>query len=173
MVSPKLILGLIILLVVGGAGMLVAQWWIAGGIVLALGAGLYYFWWRMNQLLQVTNSLQRQDWDDARKRLGAIRAPEKLNPYSRTYYYFFQGIVETQGQNWKAARQGFKTALDTGYFRSVDEKATALMYMAQLDMRGRNTEGARRYLREARELDPSDQIREQINMIVKQSRIRL
>ena len=68
---------------------------------------------------------------------------------------------------------GFKTALETNRFRSVDERATALLMMAQLDLRSHNNEGAKRYLREAKALEPGEQVREQISMIVKQARLRL
>jgi hypothetical protein len=45
--------------------------------------------------------------------------------------------------------------------------------MAQLDIRSHNNEGAKRYLREAKSLEPGEQVRDQINMIVKQARLRL
>jgi hypothetical protein len=82
-------------------------------------------------------------------------------------------MVEIHSNNFKAARPAFKTSLETNRFRSVDERATALLMLAQLDLRQRNMEGAKRYLREARALEPTEQIREQINTIVKQARIRL
>lgn len=173
MISPKILLALLALIILGGLTLLAFEWWILGGIITAAGIVLAYLWWRMNQLLQVSQAMMKQDFDLARRKLDAIKRPEKLNPYSRTYYYFFQGMVEIQTNNFKAARQAFKSSLDTNYFRSVDERATALMMMAQLDLRNRNMEGAKRYLREAKALDPSEQVRDQLNQIVKMSRIRL
>ena len=73
----------------------------------------------------------------------------------------------------KEARTAFKTALETNRFRAADEKATALVMLAQLDLRSQNKEGAKRYLREAKALQPGEQLRQQIDYIVKQFRLRL
>jgi hypothetical protein len=173
MISPKVLLGILIVVILGGLTLLVFEHWIIGSIITVIGLVLLYLWWRMNQLLQVSDALMKQDLEKARRELGKIKRPEKLNPYSRTYYYFFQGMIDIQSNNFKAARQGFKAALDTNHFRSVDERATALLMMAQLDLRNRNMEGAKRFLREAKSLEPSDQVRDQINLIVKQARLRL
>lgn len=173
MVSPKLILGIIIGVLVLGATLLAFQQWIFGGILTAIGLAFLYLWWRMNQLLEISQALMANDIPLARKRLESVKNPEKLNAYSKTYYYFFQGMVETHANNVKGARTAFKTAIETNRFRSVDEKATALVMLAQLDIRSRNNEGARRYLREARDLSPSEQVRDQIKMIVQQARLRI
>ena len=173
MVSPKILLWILIGVAALGLVMLALQWWIAGGIVTAIALALLYVWWRLNQILQISDAMLKNDMALARQRLDSVKNPEKLNAYSKTYYYFFLGMVEVQSNNLKPARNAFKTSLDVNRFRSVDERATALMMLAQLDMRSRNMEGAKRYLREARALEPGEQIRDQINMIVKQARIRL
>ena len=173
MVSPKILLAILVGLTVVGLTLLAFQWWILGGIITALSLALLYLWWRLNQILGVSEAMLKNDLALARVKLEKIKNPEKLNPYSKTYYYFFLGMVEIHSNNLKQARPAFKTALETNRFRSVDERATALLMLAQLDMRSRNMEGAKRYLREAKALEPGEQIREQINMIVKQARIRL
>lgn len=173
MVSPKLLLGILIAVAVIGVTLLAFQWWILGGIITAIALGLLYLWWRLNQILQISEAMLKSDIALARQRIEAVKNPEKLNPYSKTYYYFFLGMVEVQSNNFKAARPAFKTSLETNRFRSVDERATALLMLAQLDMRQRNMEGAKRYLREARSLEPGQEIKDQISMIVKQARIRL
>jgi hypothetical protein len=173
MLSPKILLAILLAIVLGGLILLAFQWWILGGILTALGAGLLYLWWRMNQLLEISQALANQDLDGARRRLDAIRNPEKLNPYSKTYYYYFRGMLETYSNNFKEARAAFKASLETNRFRSVDEKASVMVMMSQLDLRTRNTEGARRWLRDAKALEPSQQVKEQINQIVKQARLRL
>ncbi|HVK40197.1 MAG TPA: hypothetical protein VNA88_16820 [Candidatus Kapabacteria bacterium] len=173
MVSPKLLLGILIAVAVIGVTLLALQWWILGGIITAIALGLLYLWWRFNQILQISQAMLKNDIALARKRLESVKNPEKLNAYSKTYYYFFQGMVEIHSNNFKAARPAFKTSLETNRFRSVDERATALLMLAQLDMRQRNMEGAKRYLREAKALEPGQEIKDQIAMIVKQSRLRL
>lgn len=173
MISPKILLAIISAVALLGVVLLAFQYWIVGGIIVAISGGLLYLWWRMNQLLNISNALMKNDLDSARRHLAAVKRPEKLNPYSKTYYYFFEGMVHIQSNAFKEARQSFKTALDTNHFRGVDERATALLMLAQLDLRNRNTEGAKRYIREAKGLEPSQQIREQISTIVKQARLRV
>src|SRR4051812_39101740 len=123
MVNPKLLLGIIIAVTVIGITLLAFKWWVFGGILTVIGLAFLYLWWRMNQLLEISQSLMANDIPLARKHLEAIKNPAKLNGYSKTYYFFFQGMVETHGNNLKVARQAFKTALDTNRFRAVDEKA--------------------------------------------------
>jgi len=171
--SPNLIFAIVLLVTAGGLTLLAFEWWILGGIITALGLVLCYVWWRVNQILRISTAITANDIGRARAELNKVRNPEKLNAYSKTYYYLFAGIVDLQTNEFKAARQAFKTSLETNRYRGVDEKATALVMMAQLDLRQRNMEGAKRWLREARDLRPGDQIREQINSIVKQARIRL
>jgi hypothetical protein len=170
MLSPKILLAVIIAIIAIGAALLVFQWWILGGILTALGLALLFFWWRLNQILQISDALLKNDLDLARKRLDAVKNPEKLNPYSKTYYYFFDGMVLVSTNKFKEARSSFRTALDVNRFRSVDERATALMMMAQLDLRTRNREGAKRYIAEARALRPSAQVMEQLESVVRQAR---
>ena len=181
MLNPKLLLTIIGVVTLLGVSLMAYQLatgggavgWTFGGLLTAVGLGFLYLWWRMNQLLEISQALMANNIDLARQKLAAVKNPEKLNPYSKTYFYFFQGMVEVQSNNLKGARNGFKTALETNRFRSVDERATALLMMAQLDLRSHNNEGAKRYLREAKALEPGEQVREQISMIVKQARLRL
>ncbi|MBC8144465.1 MAG: hypothetical protein H7X80_02700 [bacterium] len=173
MLSPKILLWSLIAVTAIGVALLAFQFWILGGIITALSLALLYLWWRLNQILKVSDAMLKNDIPLARKHLEGVKNPEKLNAYSKTYYYFFMGMVEVHSNNLKPARTAFKTALEVNRFRSVDERATALLMLAQLDMRSRNMEGAKRYLREAKALEPGEQIREQINMIVKQQRLRL
>ncbi len=171
--SPNIIFAIILVVVAGGITLLAFEWWILGGLATLIGVILLYVWWRVSQILRISTAISANDMPKARLELGKVKNPAKLNAYSKTYFFLFQGIVDVQTNDFKAARQAFKTSLETNRFRAVDEKATALVMMAQLDLRVRNTEGAKRFLREARDLKPGEQIREQIATLVKQARIRL
>lgn len=173
MMNPKILLAILAVILVGGLTFLAFQFWITGGIITALAGGLLYLWWRMNQLVEISQAIAAQNIPLARTKIEAIKNPERLNPYSKTYYFYFLGMLETYSNNFKQARQAFKTALETNRFRAVDEKASVYVMMAQLDLRTRNTEGARRYLRDAKALEPGREVKEQINSIVKQARLRL
>jgi len=173
MLNPRIILIIICAITAIGLVLLAFQWWILGGILTAIGGFFLYIWWRMNQLLGISQALAANDMITARRKLDEVKNPQKLNAYSKTYYYFFLGMVATHENKLKDARAAFKTALETNRFRAADEKATAYVMLAQLDLRSQNKEGARRNLREARSLNPGEQLRQQIDYIVRQARIRL
>lgn len=181
MLNQKLIIAIVIAVTVGGAAMLVSQiWmdggvlvWILGSILFLLGATMLYFWWRMNQLAGVSNAMMAGDFNLARTKLGDIRKPDRLNRYSKTYYYLFLGTIEARAGNLKPARQALKTSLEVNSFRALDEKASAYFMLAQVELQARNREGARRYLIDAKELGPSDELRKQINQLAKQANVRL
>ena len=92
-------------------------------VLTVVGGGLLYLWWHMNRLVGISEeAIMARNFDLARTKLAAVRKPDKLDtPDSKTYYYYFLGTVEAQTGNWKAARQGFKAALEANRFRAVDE----------------------------------------------------
>jgi|GEM_PF-2004023 len=177
MLNPKIILSTIFAVLAGGLALLgfgIADsslvMIIFGSLLTLLAGAFLYIWWRANQLLGVSQALGRQDFAGARQKLANVRNPEKLNALSKTYYYFLLGMVETQAAAWKEARAAFRTSLETNRFRAIDEKATALVMLTQIELRSKNIEGAKRYLREARELKPGAEIQEQIKELVRQAK---
>ncbi len=173
MLTPKVIFAILIGVAVIGLVLLAFQQWIFGGIVTAVGLVAVYLWWRLYQILRVGEAMQKGDLDKADEYLKVISNPEKLNDYSKTYYYFFRGMVDIQRGQYKESRSALKRSLEVGSFRAIDEKAAAMLALAQLDLRSRNRQGAKRLLQEARDLDPAEEIRQQIKTIAKQAQIRL
>ncbi|MCE2503499.1 MAG: hypothetical protein J4G05_05535 [Chlorobi bacterium] len=171
--GPKIIGIVIAVLTGGGLVMLGLQWWIAGGVVTALGLVLLFFWWRLYQILRISEALSKEDFQKAKGQMAKIKNPEKLNDYSRTYYNFFKGVIDARENRFKEAEQAFKIALEINRFRAPDEKATSHLMMGQLLLRKRNRVGATRHLQEAKSLASNPQIHEQIKALAKQARIRV
>ncbi|MGE3800784.1 MAG: hypothetical protein AB7H80_07170 [Candidatus Kapaibacterium sp.] len=171
--NPKIIGYILIALTVGGLVMLGLQWWIAGGIITVLGGVLLFFWWRLYQILRISEALSKEDFEGAKEMMAKIKNPEKLNDYSRTYYNFFQGVIDIRENRFKEAEQAFKTALEINRFRAADEKATSHLMLGQLLLRKRNRMGATRHLQEAKSLTTNKQIHEQIRTLAKQARIKV
>jgi tetratricopeptide (TPR) repeat protein len=153
--------------------MLGLGWWIAGGITTVVGGSFLILWFRFYRILRVSEALGKDDMPQAKEYLSKIKNPEKLNDYSKTYYNFFQGIIDTKENRFKEAEAEFKTALSINRFRSPDEKATAHLMVGQLLLRKRNRQGAIRHMREAKSLTSNEQILAQIKELAKQARIRL
>ena len=160
-------------LTLAGLVMLGLQWWIAGGIITVLAGVLLFLWWRLYQILRISEALSKEDFEGAKMMMAKIQNPDKLNDYSRTYYNFFKGVIETRENRFKEAEQAFKTALEINRFRAPDEKATSHLMLGQLLLRKRNRMGATRHLQEAKSLTTNPQIQEQIRTLAKQARIRV
>lgn len=171
--NQKLLFGAIGAVLLIGLVLLALQYWIAGGIVTVIGAVLLFFVWKLWLILRISEAIGRQDFELAKQHMAAIRNPEKLNDYSKTYYSFFKGMIDTQENNFKEAEASFRKALEINRFRAPDEKATSHLMVAQLQLRKRNRQGAKRHLQEAKSLTSNPQIIEQIRTLVKQARIRL
>ncbi len=167
MLNQKLILGIIIGVTAIGLALLAFQWWILGGILTALGGTFLYFTWRFNQVGDVSKMLMAGDIAGARAKLEKVKNPDRLNPYSRTYHYMLLGQVEVRSNNMKGARSAFKNALEVGKFQTTDEKASVLFMLAQVEFNAENKEAARRLLKEAQELEPSDELMKQIKDVAK------
>ncbi|MBS1911503.1 MAG: hypothetical protein JST22_05920 [Bacteroidetes bacterium] len=162
MLNRKLAIGIIVGVTAIGALLLVFQQWITGGIVTALGLGLFYFWWRINQINDVSQLLMAGKFKEAKEKLDKVKNPEKLNPYSKTYHYMLLGQAEIQLGNMKGARIAFKEALDAGRFQTTDQKASVLFMLAQVEFNAGNKEAAKRLLREAQDLNPEEDLMKQI-----------
>lgn len=171
--GSKLFFWILAVVTVGGLVMLGLGWWIPGGIVTVLGGVLLFLWWRLYQILRISEAIGKEDFETAKALMAKIKNPEKLNDYSKTYFNFFKGLIDTKENRFKEAEAAFKRALEVNRFRAPDERATTHLMMAQLLLRKRNREGAKRQLQEARSFASNPQIQEQIKMIVRQARIRL
>ncbi len=171
--NQKLLLIGLVLIILIGLVLLALQFWIVGGIITAIGLALGYFGMRLWKILRISEAIGKQDLPLAKQHLAAIKNPEKLNDYSKTYYSFFKGMIEAQENNFKEAEASFKKCLEVNKFRAPDEKATAHLMVGQLLLRKRNREGAKRHLQQARSLTSNDQILDQIKTLAKQARLRL
>ena len=105
-----------------------------------------------------------------------LRAKDRMDAASHEAWPVDR-LAEVSGVSQAHFARSFKQAFGVPPHRYLltrrIERATALLMMAQLDLRSHNNEGAKRYLREAKALEPGEQVREQISMIVKQARLRL
>ena len=160
-------------LTAGGLVMLALQWWIVGGIVTAIGLVLLFFWWKLYQITRISESIAKQDFETAKMQMASIKNPQKLNDYSKTYYFFFQGVIDTHENKFKEAESALKQALEVNKFRAPDDKASAHVMLGQLLFRKRNRVGGTRHLKEARSLSDNPQIVTQVKELAKQMRIRI
>lgn len=141
---------------------------IGNGIFLFLLAGiplLTYF--RNERILAAFWFLRKNDMEKAKKHLDAIRNPEQSLIRSQlAYYYFLQGIMESQKGVGKAETL-LRKALSTG-LRMKTDQAMAKLNLAGLAMAKRRKRGATQLLSEAKKLDEKKMLDDQIKMLQNQ-----
>lgn len=141
---------------------------IGNGIFLFLLAGiplLTYF--RNERILAAFWFLRKNDMEKAKKHLDAIRNPEQSLIRSQlAYYYFLQGIMESQKGVGKAETL-LRKALSTG-LRMKTDQAMAKLNLAGLAMAKRRKREATQLLSEAKKLDEKKMLDDQIKMLQNQ-----
>ena len=72
--GSKLFFWILAVVTVGGLVMLGLGWWIPGGIVTALGAVLLFLWWRLYQILRISEAISKEDFETAKMLMAKINA---------------------------------------------------------------------------------------------------
>jgi hypothetical protein len=134
------------------------------GILLLLLAGIIVLTiFRNEYIIAAFYYLRKGDIKNAEKWLSKIKYPENLIQSQRAYYYYLNGLVETQLRGMNKAEKYFKMALNTG-LRMKNDQAVANLNLAGIYLAKRNKKVATHYLQEAKKTDKhkllSDQIKE-------------
>lgn len=153
----------------------IVESFVGNGIMFILLSGLVLFTFFRNEMILLAFwFLRKQNFEKAAKYLSYIKYPDSsLIKSQRAYYYYLNGLIESQKQTGKAlneAEKMFKNALTIGLNMDHD-KAMANLQMAAIVMaKGRKTE-AQKHLADAKKLDKSKMLTDQIKMI--QSQLKL
>ena len=107
--------------------------------------------------------LRKNDTEKAAEALAKIKQPEKLIQSQEAYYYFLQGMFESQ-TNLNASEKSFKKALKIG-LRTDQDKAIAKLNLAAVAMQRRRKREATAILSEVKKLDSNNMLTDQIKML--------
>jgi galactokinase len=105
--------------------------------------------------------LRKNNMQKAEKFLKRIKHPEKLVKTQEAYYYFLNGLIETQLRGMGKAETFFKKALSTG-LKMAHDRAISNLNLAGIYLAKRNKKVAQHYLTEAKKADKAKLIAEQI-----------
>lgn len=108
--------------------------------------------------------IRRSKFDSARKILGFVKKPEQMQKKQEAYYYFLNGLVESQSQNIGASEKFFKKALNTGLNMDHD-KAMAYLNLAGVAMTRRRKREALTYLSQVKKFDKAKLLNDQVRML--------
>lgn len=138
---------------------------IGNGIFIFLLAGIVAFTLFRHELMLIAFFYVRKgNFQKADKFLDHIKKPEKtLLKGQVAYYYFLKGLVNSQ-TNLNVADKFFRKALNIG-LRLDHDKALAKMQLAGVAIQRRRKREATMLLSEARKLDKTKMLKEQLDML--------
>ena len=138
-----------------------------------IGNGIFIFllsllplltYFRNERILAAFWYLRKNDLDKAKRQLDAIKHPESSLIRSQlAYYYFLQGIMESQKGIGKAETL-LKKALSTG-LRMKTDQAMAKLNLAGIAIARRRKREATNLLAEVKKLDTKKLLDDQVKML--------
>ena len=108
--------------------------------------------------------VRRSKFDSAKKILTWVKKPEQMGKKQEAYYYFLNGLVESQNQNIGPSEKYFKKALNTGLSMDHD-KAMAYLNLAGVAMTRRRKREAMTFLTQVKKYDKSKLLNDQVKML--------
>jgi len=141
---------------------------IGNGIALILFSLIFIFlYFRNEMILLAFMRMRKQDLAGTQKWLDKIKNPEAaLITKQQGYYNYLHGIIHSQ-KNLTQAEKYFRKALKLGLTMDYDI-AMAKLSLAGISMQKRRKREATMLLKEAKKLDKSNMLTEQIKMMQQQ-----
>lgn len=130
-----------------------------------LAAVLILLVFRSIRLLMAFVQLRGQKLDKAKRWLNRVKNPSRLWKSQEAYYYYLNGLVESQGQNsMSQAEKQFKKAISTG-LRMDQDKAVAKLNLAMIALSKNRPREAKILMAEVKKLDKRNMLKKEIKMV--------
>ena len=140
---------------------------IGNGIMWLLVVALIVLLIFKNERLLITfYYLRKNNMEKAQKMLDGIKAPEKLVRGDEAYFYYLNGLLQSQKGIGKSEKY-FKKALNTG-LRFDHDKAIAKLNLAGIAATKRRKRDAMNLIAEAKKLDKRNMLNDQIKALQQQ-----
>ncbi len=111
--------------------------------------------------------IRRNKFESAKKILAWVKKPEQMPKKQQAYYYFLNGLVESQSNAMTKSEKHFKKALNTGLNMNHDI-AMANLNLAGIAMAKRRKREALNYIAQAKKHDKAKLLNDQIKMLKSQ-----
>ena len=108
--------------------------------------------------------IRRSKFDSARKIMTWVKKPEQMPIKQQAYFYFLNGLIESQSNSMTKSEKHFKKALNTGLSMDHD-KAMANLNLAGIAMARRRKREAMNYMAQAKKFDKAKLLTGQIKML--------
>ncbi|MBD78865.1 MAG: hypothetical protein CL840_08085 [Crocinitomicaceae bacterium] len=138
---------------------------IGNGIMVILLIGLVVLFWFKHEInLLAFLQIRRSKFESAKKILSWVKHPNQMNKSQQAYYYFLNGLVESQGKNITGSEKYFKRALNIGLNMDHDI-AMANLNLASVAMARRRKREAMNYLTQVKKHDKAKLLNDQVKML--------
>jgi hypothetical protein len=152
-------------LLVIGSVFLFVYGFIFTGVMVDLLAGIFVLLHFKNEKnLLAFYFVRKNNIDAAKLALNSVKHPELMIKSQEAYFYYLNGLVESQQRNTPKAEKSFKKALSTG-LRMKNDQAVAKLNLAAIELSKRNKKVATVYLEASRKLDTQKMLTTQIREI--------
>lgn len=145
-------------------------YWGWGIVMIFVSALVGFSFFRNENMILALNSMRMGDTEKAKKNINKITHPQFLPKKQHAYVLFLKAVLNTQELGFAQSEQLLRKAISMG-LRTGQDNAVARMHLAGICAQtGRKTEAVS-LLAEAKKLDSSGMMKEQITMMQKQLQV--
>lgn len=129
-----------------------------------LSLSLLWGYYSLGTVYLALNRMRRNRLEEAESILNLTTKPQRLIKSRRGYYYFIKAFLAREKDDFSSAKNLFELALDEGISLEQD-KAVALLSLADIAVINGNKEAARSYLQRMKGLKVQPQLMPQIRQM--------
>ncbi len=145
-------------------------YWGWGIVMIFISAIVGFSFFRNEKMILALNAMRMGDTEKAKKQINKITHPQFLPKKQHAYVLFLQAVLGTQELGFAKSEELLRKAIGMG-LRTGQDNAVARMHLAGICAQtGRKTESLT-LLAEAKKLDTSGVMKEQINQMQKQMQV--
>jgi hypothetical protein len=145
-------------------------YWGWGIVMIFVSAIIGFSFFRNEKMILALNAMRMGDTEKAKKQINKITHPQFLPKKQHAYVLFLQAVLGTQELGFAKSEELLRKAISMG-LRTGQDNAVARMHLAGICAQtGRKTESLT-LLAEAKKLDTSGMMKEQINQMQKQMQV--
>jgi tetratricopeptide (TPR) repeat protein len=125
---------------------------------------------RNENMILALNQMRLGNTDKAKHYINKITAPNLLPRKQHAYVLFLQSVMNTQEFGFSKSEQYLRKALALG-LRTAQDNAVARMHLAGICLQTGRKNEAEKLLTEAKKMDSSGMLKDQINMMQNQMKM--
>lgn len=145
-------------------------YWGWGICMILVTAILGFSFFRNENMILALNQMRQGDTQKAKKYINKITHPQFLVKRQHAYVIFLQAVLNTQDYGLNKSEQMLRKAIGIG-LRTGQDNAVARMHLAGICAQTGRVKEALTLLAEAKKLDSSGMMKEQINQMQNQLKV--